>query len=462
MAISNSPNVLAILKIIYKDGVRNLLFRNSPVLRKIPSERVEGKEIRYSAMFGRGGATSGDYTVARTAAAETARNAEWKITPGQQFSPLMLNQKEILSSKTKKGAYMKVLQNKVMAALEGSRKQLGKALYGTGYGEICLAGAAATLTVGSNTLTIPEEGAIGVDIGTMFRFIKPGASGTLGSDATVGTSLNTVTAIDGNVITFTATAANTYAATDWLCYEGSRDATGNPLLPVGLGSWLPTVGNRAGTAWNTYIANPFYGITRNIATDRLSGQFVLSPASGYKIADVISELYRKCRRAGAEVDLIIMNDRKYAELIAEIQAATTYWQSVNDSDKGKRTAATKGFNEIAFAFSTSFLDRVVDDPYCPYEKIYALESKNLGILTYTNEGKIVNDGIGENSEGKQDPESSDDTAYDEMGTRLNIEDIVSIEQGTANSDGPTQCISFNLYGTFVLFNTSNSGVAVLQ
>lgn len=458
-----SANILNILKIVYRDGVQSLLFRNSPVLRTIEKSRTEGKELRYAAMYGRGGACGGDYTVVKAQAAETARNEEWKIIPGQIFSALTINQKEILASKSRKGAYMTVLGNKVFAALEAERKQLAKALYGTGYGEFGVAQAAVTLVVGSNTMTLQEEEVIGVDVGTQFRFITPGADGTLGGAATVGLSLNTITAIDGNTIIFTATSADTVAVGDVLCFEGSRNTNGDPWLPIGLGAWLPTVGNRTGSAWSSFINVPFYGVSRGKATDRLAGQFVLSPATGtYKIADVISELFRKCRRAGAEVDMIVMNDRKYAELIAEIQAQTAYWQSVNDSNKASQTGATKGFNEIAFAFSTSWLNRVIDDPYCPYNNVYILEKKNLEMVTFSNVDKVINDGISDNEPGKADPESEDGANYDAQGCRINIDDLVTVEPGTATPEGPSHCVSFNIYGTFALFNTANSGVAVLQ
>lgn len=463
MAISTSINILAILKVVYRDGVQSLLFRNSPVLREIKKDRTEGKELRYSAMYGRGGAAGGDYTIAKANALETARNVEWQTVPGQMFSALTINQKEILASRNRKGAYMTVIGNKTFAALEAERKQLAKALYGTGYGEVGVAGASGTLTVGTNTLELTEEAVIGLDVGSQFRIITPAADGTLGANATVGVSVNTITAIDGNSIIFTATNADTYTATDVICYEGSRDAGGNPLLPIGLGAWLPTIGNRTGSVWTDYISVPFYGVTRNLATERLAGQFVLSGANGsYQISNVISELFRKCRRAGAEVDMIVMNDRKYAELIAELNAATTYWQSINDSDKGKRTAATKGFNEIAFAFSTSWLDKVIDDPYCPYNHVFILEKKNLELVTYTNSERVINDGISDNEPGKASPETEDGANYDDMGCRINIEDLVTIEPGVATPAGPSHCVSFNLYGTFVLFNTANAGVAILQ
>lgn len=43
MAISANASILAMLKVYYKkEGIQNLLFRNSPLLKKINKERVEG------------------------------------------------------------------------------------------------------------------------------------------------------------------------------------------------------------------------------------------------------------------------------------------------------------------------------------------------------------------------------------------------------------------------------------
>src|SRR5574344_158476 len=86
MAIMSNTNILSMLKIWYKDGVENLLFRNSPTLQKITKERVEGKQQNFNAMFGRGGAVSADYTKALANASTVARDVEFQVSPGQIFS----------------------------------------------------------------------------------------------------------------------------------------------------------------------------------------------------------------------------------------------------------------------------------------------------------------------------------------------------------------------------------------
>lgn len=96
MAISNDQNVLNVLKVFYKDKVESLIERDSPVAKMFKKIRVEGKEARFSAIAGRGSATSADATVATAAAANGgSKNEEFKVTPGQVFSVYTVNAKEL-------------------------------------------------------------------------------------------------------------------------------------------------------------------------------------------------------------------------------------------------------------------------------------------------------------------------------------------------------------------------------
>jgi hypothetical protein len=69
VALNVSDAIKAILKTWYKDGVENLLFRNSPVVKKIKKTRVEGKEQAFSALYSSGGAVGANYTKAKARAA---------------------------------------------------------------------------------------------------------------------------------------------------------------------------------------------------------------------------------------------------------------------------------------------------------------------------------------------------------------------------------------------------------
>ena len=133
MAISTNDNIKALLKVYYKDGVENLMFRNSPLLKKLQKNRIEGKTYNFSAMYGRGGAVAGDFTKARALASTVSKNVEFAVEPGQLFSVYSMNAKEVQASQTKRGAYMKVAGAKMFAASEGFRKTLAASLYGRGY-----------------------------------------------------------------------------------------------------------------------------------------------------------------------------------------------------------------------------------------------------------------------------------------------------------------------------------------
>ena len=197
MAISTSASILAMLKVWYRDGVENLMFRNSPVLMKINKTRVEGKTQNFSAMYGRGGAVGGDFTKAKANASTVSKSAEFEVVPGQIFSVYAMNAKEVQASVSKKGAYMKVAGAKMFSASEAFRKTMALALYGRGYGELCASGYATAIE--ANTpfdLTLPMDAIMKIDIGSVL------ALKTTVATSTVNTKL-TVNSINGNTVNVT-------------------------------------------------------------------------------------------------------------------------------------------------------------------------------------------------------------------------------------------------------------------
>src|SRR5574344_1077818 len=119
MAISSNSNILSLFKDYYRDKVENLMFCNLPLLNKITKERVECKQQNFNAMYGRGGAVSGDYTKALANATSVARDVEFQVTPGQMFSIYTMNAKEVQASLSSKGAYMKVAGGKMVSLSYG-------------------------------------------------------------------------------------------------------------------------------------------------------------------------------------------------------------------------------------------------------------------------------------------------------------------------------------------------------
>lgn len=452
MPISNSDDVLAMLKVYYEDGVENLMFRNSPVLRELKKEKIEGKSANFSAMYGRGGAVGADFVKAKQRAAAVAKTVEFAVTPGQVFSVYSINAKEVQASKTSKGAYMKVAGGKMFAAEEAFRKTLAATLYGRGYGELCKTNYSTAITAGTAfDLTLPTYAIMAIDIGSVLA-LKDGV------DEADANALLTVEAINGNTVTVKSdTSVTSPAVTDVLCLDGSVDSSGAPLLPMGLAGWLPTVGKRTGSTWTSYIDTPFFGVKRSKAADRLAGAFYAAPSQEKKV-DTVEALLQKCRRQGSAADLIVMNDEDFRDFAKEVETTNTFFTQT--SSKGKKEA-TVGFDNFSASFSTNYIENIYDDPYCPKGIFYILDKEYVGLWAYTNTDKI-DDGIAGNNPGKADPMEANDEGHENTPSGLIIDDYLNVEPGQASQDGPALDVSLQFYGSIVVQNPSVNGVGLFD
>jgi hypothetical protein len=451
-AVTVDQSILNILKVYYKDGVENLLFRNSPVLKKLNKTRVEGKQQNFAAVYSRGGAVAGDFLVAENKAAQNVRNAEFKVTPGQLFSVFSYNAKEVQASLSKKGAYMKVAGNKAFAATEALRKTLASALYGRGYGEIGVLGSAYTFVASTPIdIVLSDDAIMKIAVGSGL-VLKASVAAT---SALVSLE---VTSIDGNTVTVTPTGAYTGVGGEVIALAGSMDASGNPYLPIGLDGWLPIVNGRTGGTWTSYIQTPFMGVTRSVATEGLAGNYVLG-GSGEKKTVTIQKLIRKVRRYGSKADMIILNDGDWLDAADEIQTTNTYFTQT--SSAGQRMANV-GLNKLTAGFSTNFIDVIYDDPYCPKGKFYVLDTDTVELWAYTNAETPVNDGVAGNEPGKPDAEEANDQGKVNDPYKLLIDDFITTEPGTATSDGPAVRVTMQVFGSFVVLDPSVNGVGIFS
>lgn len=442
MALSISAQVQNILKAWYSDKVENLLFRNDPAIKMIEKVRVEGKEQKFPAIYGTGGAVSSSFTKAKAQAAETVRNAEFTVTPGALFSVYSMNSFEVQSSLSKRGAYMKVAGNKMFAATEANRRMLAAAFYGDGFGN-----------VGTYTTTSQESISASSGDGTELTFADPSVAMKLDIGAHVLFMANAhnadtgtvceVIAIDGNKVTFKSTgSAVTLAAstTYYVRIEGGCLTNNEPRFPMGLAGWLPTA-NRGST---------FCGVNRAAAPDRLAGAY----ATGSDKKAVLMELLRKVRRQGSAADLIILNDEDWAALSASIATTDSYFTQT--ATKGKR-AINLGAAELTAAFSTNYIENIVDSPYCPKGTFYILDKSAVQFWSYTNADHVDN-GVPGNEAGKQDPMTMDNDGHANDPAQLIIDDYINVQPGAGDNDGPNVLVTLQIYASFVVTNPSVCGV----
>lgn len=438
MAISNDNNILAMLKVWYaKEGLQNLLYRNSPVLKRIKKTRVEGKQQNFSALYSRGGACSANFLTAKALATTTAQAKEFGVTPGQLFSACVFNNKELLASKTLKGAYINVASAKFFANAESFRKTMAAALYGTGHGELFAYGTTATIDHDSTTdLTFPRHAIMAIDIGSQLE-VKASAA------ATSAKAVLTVTKIAGTTVTVTTTAESDVSviATDVICIAGCTDSDGNPMLPVGLAGWIPD---------SVDSADSFFGVNRSIARDRLAGTVIDDTNKNQAKYKTIEDGILALRRMGSLCDMIVMNDEDYLALAREVDAKTNFMKVDGGKAKQKSELGTQDFG---ISVSTNYLDNVIDDPYCPKGTAYILSSDTVELWTYTNDK--IDDGISGNAAGK--PDVADSTSVQDKPYQMLVDDMFSVTPGTDTSDGVAALVALNFYGQFVITNPSVNG-----
>lgn len=448
MAISTNESVLNALKIYYKDGVESLIERDSPVAKMFKKIRIEGKEARFPAIAGRGAATCADAQVATAAAASSStKNVEFKVTPGKVFSVYTINADEILASKTNKGAYMHIAANKLYGSTGGLRQQMGAAFYGDGKGTIALAPTTALNANQEAHLTLPYDAIVKFDVDSVLNVYDVSAS--------ANACKLTVKAINDNVVTVMPSQTFTPAAEDLIRLE-----TGAAELPMGLDGWLPVKGKRSGWAWTNYIGTEFMGVNRSTAASRLAGQFYdgtkETVAEKQKKSYALKQLLAKVRRAGSKADLLILNDEDWLEVSAEIEATNTYFTQT--STKTAKQASI-GIKDMSAAFSTNFIENIIDDPYCPKGKFYILESSAVELWSYTNPAKLDN-GIAGNNPGVEDPMNMNGDSKDNSPYQLNIDDYLTIQPGAVAVDGPSSNVTLRFTGSYVVLNPAHCGVGI--
>ena len=459
--ITQSQGIENLLKTWYKDGVESLFFRTSPVVKNINKTRVEGKEQAFAAMYGRGGAVSSKATQATAKSLANAKNAEFKVTPGQRFSVFTYNLKEVQASLSKRGAYMKIAGNKAFAAAQALRSTLAADFYGRGYGEIAVLGTANATAVAAVanagdpvTIELPDSAIMKIDVDSDL-VLKTSVSDTTEH------GLFTVTAINGNKVTGNMnTLYASAAATNVIALRGSMDASGNANAPMGIDGWLPIVGGRddSNADWAAYKSTTFFNVNRSVNVEALMGSYYYD-ATNTKLAQDVEGLLRKVRRHGSEADMIVMNDADFQKLADEIQASNTYFTQTSTRS---RREANIGIDKLSASFSTNYIDLIYDDPFCPEGKFYVLDKASVEFWSYTNAETIQNDGIEGNNPGKQKPEAFEDKGQENSPFKLVIDDFISVAPGTQTDDGDAVRVTYNVFGSYVVLNPSNNGVGIFH
>lgn len=448
----SSADALAVLKESYAEKeVQNLIERNSPTLAKIKKVPGYGKYYVVPMMYSRGGAVAGDFTKMTALVSTSAKNKAMQVTYGQAFSGFAISPKEHLASETDAGSFVQLIREYYFASTEALRKTIGGAIFGMGYGEVA---PLIAIDAGAQLyITMSSFGAMSIDVGSKVQFATgPTPDGAVRAGGSVVVSKVEDLGNDTVKVTFASAYGGTVAVGDWMEIDGFRDAA-NPLLFVGLRGWLPTIGNRTGGTWTTYIGTAFFGVDRSVYASRLAGQFVLrNSGASEKYATAITRGVRLVRRAGGIPDMIVVNDVDFGTIIEELKANQTAWQQINGPGAAGQLKQTTGISSLMFAFSSTWVGYVVDDPYCPVGMAYVLESESIVMAMLSNK-KPIDTEVPMTNEGGAPKISSQDVPP--MEYKWNIDDLLA-SAPSDTVDGQGARITTQFFGAFIVRNPAHN------
>ena len=228
-------------------------------------------------------------------------------------------------------------------------------------------------------------------------------------------------------------------------------------MPTGFAGWLPSIAERTGAVWTTYIGTAFYGVTRSVSTNSLAGWFH-KRQPGELLIDALLQGIKLARRGGGIPDMIVVNDEDYMTILGEIHAQTAYMQQINTAGaKGGTNEVTRGVSKMAFAVSTSWLDKLIDDPYCPQGTAYIIDSEVVEFAALSNTSMVDEGMPPENEPGTPsiEAQAEPDTTF-----KLIIDDYLNIVPNSGSAEGPAAQVSLSVYGNFVVREPGHCAVVV--
>jgi len=458
LGVTGDSSVLAILKEYYGvQDVEALVFRNSPVLGKIRKERVGGKYIPLPmAVYGSGAVTS-DYTQVTSQATNSYTGVSMQVTPGRLFSSFVLDPEEFLASQGDRASFISVFAIRAMLAMDDLRKTLATCLYHRGYlemGPVLAVDASAKLYIDVDAST-----AMALSPGSQIMFSTAADPTAVYRDPNAVTisSIATSASTGYTRITFSSAYAAAVAVNDLVMIKGGRDANRAPNAPVGLGEWLPTVANRAGATWTTYIGTNMYGVNRSVAPDRLAGQYVQrNSGANESYSQALMRGIKLARRGGGVPDIIIVNDDDFSTIVSDALANRTFYQDIQGGNAKEKNSVTQGITQFQMSFSTSWINMVYDDPYCPKGTAYILDSESIRLYGISNAQKILTELPLSNEPGapKASSEGEPTTNFQFLVDDMYTTSPVALQSGMGLR------VDFQFYGNFAVVAPAHNCVVV--
>jgi hypothetical protein len=385
-------NVAGILKELYDDQkVQFLTYKDNPALAMIKKEeKFPGKYYPVPVVYGLTQGSSATFSNAY-ANQSSPLVAEFLVTRVADFSLASIDGQLLAAASSDPGAFIDGAELMIDAAFQNAVNRLATAMFRNGAGTIAQIGSVA-LVSGTNyliTLSNPDE-AVNIEVNQVLLAVQ-----NVDGSGSAPTDVATVTAVNRSLGTLNVTCSTNIVA-DWpanyyLAVQGDLpSASNNNFQPAGssgtnsllklagFASWLPLAGPP--------VSDSFFGVNRNLDTQRLAGVFF--DGSALSIEEALLQGTGRIALNGGRVDTGICSYATYTSLITSLGAKVQYIDQ-KIGEIGFRGVQVNGANTVMSIFP---------DRSCPDGVIYALEmdtwtlrSQNPAphILKYMDEIEIL-------------------------------------------------------------------------
>lgn len=364
----SQASVPGILKELYDEQkVQWLTYKDNPALAMIKKEeKFPGKYYPVPVVYGLSQGASATFASAYNNQTSPLV-AEFLVTRVADFSLATIDGQLLAAAQTDPGAFIDGAELMIDAAFQTAVNRLASAMFRNGAGTIGQIGATITGASPAYLLTLANpDDAVQFEVGQVLVAVQ-----NVDGSGTAPSATASVVAVNRSTGVLTLSSSDASLATDWPAnyflaaqgdlpsasnnnFQPSGSTETNSLLKLaGFAAWLPIAGPPG--------SDTFFGVNRNIDTQRLAGVFF--DGSQLSLEEALLQGTGRIALNGGRVDTGICSYSTYTALITSLGSKVQYIDE-KIGEIGFRGVQVNGANTVMSIFP---------DRNCPDGLIYALE-----------------------------------------------------------------------------------------
>lgn len=336
--------------------ITNLLLRKNPFLGRV-KKRTDfyGKYMPIPLQYGH---TTGGSATAATAFANVGPSsyAEFQLRRKKDYSFFRVETEAARASSNDKGAFAKLMDQEMTAAINMLERSLGMNIFRNGGGSRGRIGSGS----GSQTLTL----ATSMDIYNFEQrmvIVSDDTDGTAGGAADAEPiPIGRITRNSGQLVKTTAgnwNANGNFAANDHLFREGDFSN-----MMHGLDAWIPPANPTPGESFNA--------VDRSVDEQRLAGhRYTATPSQDGTFSQAMINLSSVITLSGGAPDLVVVHPTVWARIVGEVENKTEFHKQARTKDG---ESADIGYTTIRCMGAAGPMD-IMADKGCPRSTLWMLQ-----------------------------------------------------------------------------------------